>query len=239
MTHGHAAVGASEALRARASAGAKRWGLWALVVGLPLAYEFSGRLPGLRAYDGGSPAYWFAGLQVQFVLLAVAAAVVALVLLRGREGLASVGWPARMTPWHIAVGLAGVLGAVALAVYFQPAAVSTQIYGVTASTPVDVTERVALVVLALVAALVEETVWRGAIIAWLRPNLGLFAAAALSALSYAFYHPGLAWQWNVMFLQLLMAAVYTLLAVWRKNIGPAVFLHFLLVAGQLLAPVAR
>lgn len=223
----------------RSGEGARRLALWVMIVGLPLAYEWSGHLTGPRAYYGGNPAYWFAGLQVKLVLMGVGAAAVALGMGRGRGGLAALGWPARLRGWEVAVMAATLLLALAIALFYHPAVVSAQVYGVTASTPLNLLERVSLVGVALADALVQETVWRGAVVAWLRPHFGGFLAIGLSVASFVFFHPAPGWRWGQALVLLALALLYTGLVAWRRSLLPSIYLHFVLAAGQLLVPVAH
>jgi membrane protease YdiL (CAAX protease family) len=223
----------------RAGRGARRLALWLLLVGLPLAYEASDRLPAPHAFFSGDAAYWFAGFHTDLVLMGGAAAVVAFALWQSRQGLESIGWPRRLPLWSAALLVATVLGALALAAFYHPPTVSAQVYGVTASAPVTRPERLALVAWALVDAVVQESVWRGAVLAWLSPAAGRALAVALSAVSFGFFHPVLGWAWGQLALRVPLALLYSGLVLWRKNIGPAAYLHFVLSAGQLLAPVAR
>ncbi len=233
-------VGAHASVTARRSGeGARRLALWVMVVGLPLAYEWSDHLTGPRAYYGGNPAYWFAGVQVKLVLMAAGAAALAIGIGRGRGGLAALGWPARLRGWEIAVMACTLLLALAVALFYHPAVVSARVYGVTASTPVNLLERVSLVGVALADALVQETVWRGAVVVWLRPHFGGFLAIALSVASFVFFHPAPGWRWGQALVLLALALLYTGLVAWRKSLLPSIYLHFALAAGQLLVPVAR
>lgn len=217
--------------------GAKRLALWVALVGLPLAEEFSDRLPGERAYLLGDPSRWFAGLQLDLALAAVGAAVVAFVLWRDREGLASIGWPARLPHWQLALA-AGTIGlAVIAALFYRPPTVSTALVSVSASSPVTRLERISLVGAATAEALVQETLWRGAVIAWLRPVVGAAGAVAVSTASFVFLHPHLGIGWAQLALRLPLALLYAALARWGRNVAPSAYVHFLLTAGQLLAPL--
>ncbi len=223
----------------RAGDGARRAAIWIMVVGLPLAYEFSGRLAGPRNFYGGDAAYWFSGLQVKLVLMAVGALALAMGLRRSDGGLAAIGWPVRCAAWQIALMAATLLGALALALFYQPPAVSSAVYGVTASIPVGTLERLSLVGVALADALVQESIWRGAVIAWLRPYFGNVLPPAMSVASFLLFHPAFGWQWGRLVLLLPLTLFYTLVVIRRGSILPAVYVHFVLAAGQLLAPVAR
>ena len=216
--------------------GAKRLAIWVCLLGLPLAYEASTLLSGPGSFYSGNIWYWFSGFQVRIALSVIGAAVVLWALRRSGEGLTGIGWPRRLRLWEILGIMVVLAGAVAVTLQ-HPAHVSTQVAFVTASTPATPLERWALLVLAVVEALVQETIWRGALITWLEPSLGRFGAALASAASFTFYHPGFTFNGTQLAVAALVAATYTLLFLWRRSIGPSAFLHFLLTAGQLLAPV--
>ena len=217
-------------------AGAKRLAIWVCLLGLPLAYEASTLLSGPGSFYSGDIWYWFSGFQVRLALCAVGAVVVAWALRRSGEGLADIGWPRRLRLWEV-LGIGVVLAGAVAAVLHQPMHVSTQVAFVTASTPATPLERWALLLLAVVEALVQETIWRGALITWLEPSVGRFGAALLSAASFTFYHPGFTFNGMQLLVAGLIAVVYAALFLWRRSLGPCALLHFLLTAGQLLAPV--
>jgi membrane protease YdiL (CAAX protease family) len=233
-------AGASAAAPARPryappGSGAKRLALWLGLVGLPLAYEESAHLAGPRAYFSGQPAYWFSGLQVDLALTAVAAALVAFVLWRDGEPLASVGWPRRLPAWQWALGAVTVALALLAALAYHPPTVAAE--GITASAPVGALERVSLVGVAAAEALGQETFWRGAVIAWLKPVTGVGVAVAASVASFVFFHPPAGFSWTQLAIRLPLTLAYTALALGRRGVAPAAYLHFLVTAGQLLAPV--
>ncbi len=216
--------------------GAKRLAIWICLLGLPLAYEASTLLSGPGRFYSGDIWYWFSGFQVRLALTAIGAASVAWALRRSGERLTDIGWPRRLRWWEV-LGIVAVLAGAAAVALQHPAHVSTQVAFVTASTPATPLERWALLLLAVVEALVQETIWRGALITWLEPSLGRFGAALVSAASFSFYHPGFTFNGVQLAVAALVAVVYTLLFLWRRSIGPSAFLHFVLTAGQLLAPV--
>lgn len=214
---------------------ARRLAIWVCLVGLPLAYEFSGILPGPARFYSGDKAYWFAGLDVRAVLLAVGLAVVAFAMRQSGMGLADVGWPPRVRPWHVVVGGLLLAGAVLFALQ-HPGTVSPS-QPVSGSTPVTLGERVSFLGLAVAEAIGQEMIWRGALIRWLEPSVGTVGAALLAAASYVFYHAGFGLDFQTLRVVLPLTAVYTALVLWRKNLAPSTLLHFVVTAGQLTIPI--
>lgn len=215
---------------------AKRIAIWVLLLGLPLAYEASDLLAGPRAYYGGDRTRWFAGLDVRLILTALGLGVLLWALRAAGEGLTSIGWPRRIPVWQAIVLVLVLAGGVA-AVFYHPPTVSPVAAKVAASTPFTLLERAWVLVMAAAEALVQELVWRGALITWLEPRLGSGGAALLSAASFIFFHPAFGLTWQGLRVALPITAAYTFLFLWRRSIGPSAFLHFLLTAGQLLSPV--
>lgn len=226
---------ATRSLQARGNS-AKRVAIWVCVLGLPLLYEASVLLAGPRAYYGGDGSQWFAGLNVRLGLLAIGAAAIAWALWRSGEGLASLGWPRRLRWWEVAL-LALTLAAAVALVFYRPPHVSPNVLKVSASTPVTLLERGWLVALSLLEAVVQETIWRGALITWLEPRLGTGGAVLVSVGSYVFFHPTFAFSWHTLLVGLPVALLYTGLFLWRRSLGPCAYVHFLLTVGQLLSPV--
>ncbi len=215
---------------------AKRLAIWVCLLVLPLGFEASSLLAGPRDYYGGDKSQWFAGLDVRLALMAIALAVVLWALRRSGDDLWSIGWPRRLRPWEVALFGLALIGAIA-AVFYHPPTVSPLAFHVTASTPITLLERGWLLVLAMVESTVQELVWRGAMITWLEPRLGTGGAALLSAASFVFFHPTFALSWQALRVALPIVALYTFLFIWRRSIGPSVFVHFVLTAGQLLSPI--
>lgn len=215
--------------------GARRLAIWVCLVGLPLAYELSGALPGVERFYEGDKAYWFAGLDVRLVLLMIGVGVVAFAMRQSGMGLAAVGWPARLRAWHVVVGVLLLAGTVLFALQ-HPGTVSPA-QAVSGSTPVTLGERVAFVGLAIAEAIGQEMIWRGALIRWLEPSVGTFGAALLAAASYVFYHPGFGMKWQTLRVLVPLTVTYTILVLWRKNLVPSVLLHFIVTAGQLTVPI--
>ena len=217
-------------------AGARRLAIWLCLVGLPLAYESSGLLPGASRFYGGDASYWFSGLDLRLALTLIGLLALVWGLHRSGRNLQSIGWPRHLSAWQIAIGAALVLGAVALA-FTHPTTVSGASSGLSATTPVTHLERLWQVGLAVIEAPLQELIWRGALICWLEPSLGTGGAALFSGASYVMFHPGLAVTWQTLLISAFLTTVYTSLYLWRRSVLPSTLLHFLIVAGQLLAPV--
>lgn len=223
-------------VRQMRGAAAKRGAIWICLVGLPAAYEASNLLSGPRTYYQGDRYAWFSGLDVRLALTAIGLAAVLWALRRSGEGLVSIGWPKRLRWWEWALcGLVLVGGVVA--VFYHPPSVSVLELHVPVSTPITLLERAWLLPLAMAEAVVQELVWRGAMITWLEPSVGTGGAVLLSGLSYLFFHPVLGLTWGTLRLALPLVALYTLLFLRRRSVGPSAFIHYLLTAGQLLSPV--
>ncbi len=231
-----ASAPASEYTAQARGAGARRLAIWVCLVGLPLAYELSGILRGPERFYGGDRAYWYAGFDVRLVLLAVGVAVVVYALWRSRMGLSAVGWPARV-PIPVWIGAVLLVGVGVLLAMHHPASVSSSVLPVSASTPVDPLERACLLILAVTEAIGQETIWRGALIRWLEPSVGTVGAVLLSGASYIFYHPGFGVQVKTLAVTIPVTAVYSALFLWRRNLLPSTFLHFVITVGQLTIPI--
>jgi membrane protease YdiL (CAAX protease family) len=247
---------ASAHAAAAAGAAARRVAIWVCLVGLPLGYEASDLLAGPHAFYSGDAAYWFSGLYVRLALTLLGLALVLWAALRSGGGaddpgaagsrgpwralaaaLAALGWPRGLRWWEAALGAAVFAGALAL-VFQHPATVSAQVSPVSASTPVSLLERASLLGVAVVEAPAQELIWRGALIRWLEPSIGMGGAALLSTASFVFFHPTFAVAWQGLAAAVPVAIAYAALFLWRRSIGPSAFLHFLIVAGQLTIPVA-
>ncbi len=228
--------GAAPFLAAARGAGARRLAIWVCLIGLPLGYEASALLRGPANYYGGDRNYWFAGLDVHLVLTLVGLAAVALGLWRSGRPLRSIGWPARLRWWEWAAGLALVAGALLMAAH-HPGGISGSNASASASTPATDLERFSFAGVALLEAVGQELIWRGALITWLEPSLGTAGAALFSGASYVFFHPTFTFVWGQLLTGALVAAAYTALFLWRRSIGPPALLHFVIVAGQLLVPI--
>ncbi len=220
--------------RAR-GAGARRVAIWLCLVGLPLAYEASGFLPSVYHYYSGEADYWYAGLILRLVLVLVGVGIVGWALWRSGQSLADVGWPRPLRPWHLIVAGVLLVGALALALH-QPGSVSTGALPASASTPVGLQERLWFWALSVCEAVGQELIWRGALIRWLEPSLGTVGAALLAGVSFVFFHQGFGMSWPTLRIVLPVTLVYTALFLWRKNVAPSTFLHFVLTAGQLSIP---
>lgn len=230
-----AGLGAEHVLRARGQ-GARRLAIWVCLLGLPLAYELSGVLAGPERFYQGDRAYWYAGLDVRLVLLAVGLAVVGVAMRQSGQGLSAVGWPARIRAWHIIAGVV-LLGLGLLFALQHPGTVSGAAPALSSSTPVTPTERLAFLALAAVEAIGQEMIWRGVLIRWLEPSVGPVGAALLAGFSYLFYHQGFGVEWRSLRVLLPLTALYTALALWRKNLVPSTLVHFVVTAGQLTIPI--
>jgi membrane protease YdiL (CAAX protease family) len=229
-------TGAAPFLARARGAGARRLAIWLCLVGLPLGYEASALLRGPATYYGGDHAYWFAGLDVHLVLTLVGLAAVGLGLWRSRRHPSTIGWPSRLRWWEWVGGGALVLGALLLAAH-NPGGVSGSNVAASASTPATPLERFTFAGVALLEAVGQELIWRGALITWLEPSLGTAGAALFAGASYVFFHPAFTFTWGELLTSVLVAAAYTTLFLWRRSIGPPALLHFLVVAGQLLVPI--
>lgn len=228
--------GAGAFLAAARGAGARRLAIWVCLVGLPLGYEASVLLRGPAAYYGGDRAYWFSGLDVHLGLTTVGLLAVGWGLWRSGRLPSTIGWPTRLRWWEWVGGIALVAGALLVAAQ-HPGAVSGANAAASASAPATPLERFSLAGVALFEALGQEVIWRGALITWLEPSLGTAGAALFSGASYVFFHPTFTFAWGPLLTAALISAAYTALFLWRRSIGPSALLHFVVVAGQLLAPV--
>lgn len=227
---------ASARSREAVGSSAKRIAIWVLLLGLPLGYEGSDLLAGPHAFYGGDQSRWFAGLDVRLVLMVVGLAVVLWALRRSGEDLHSIGWPRGLRLWEIVMVVLTLAGGMAL-VFYHPPTMSSQVATITASAPVSLLERGWLLVLAVGEAVVQEIIWRGALITWLEPRLGTGGGALLSVASYVFFHPAFGLSWGALRVALPVACLYTALFIWRRSLGPSTYVHFLLTVGQLLTPV--
>jgi len=227
---------ATARMREAAGARGKRLAIWFCLLVLPLGFEASNLIAGPHAFYGGDKSRWFAGLDVRLALTAASLAVILWSLRRSGESLQSIGWPRRLRAWEIALIVLVLAGATA-AVFYHPPTISPLASKLTASTPVTLLERGWLLVLAVAESLVQELVWRGAMITWLEPRLGTGGAALLSVASYVFFHPTFGLSWQALRVALPVAALYTFLFLWRRSVGPSALVHFILTAGQLLSPI--
>ena len=236
MVGGKTAQPATEHISRVRGQAARRLAIWICLLGLPLAYEFSAVLPGPMRFYEGEKAYWYAGLDVRLVLLAVGLAAVAAAMRLSGQGLADVGWPPRLRAWHIIVGVA-LLGLGVVLALQHPASVSPAVQPVSGSTPITVGERLAFLGLTVAEAIGQEMIWRGVLIRWLEPSVGPVGAALLAGFSYMFYHPGFGIDFRTLRVLLPLTAVYTALVLWRKNLVPSTILHFVVTVGQLTIPI--
>jgi len=230
------ATDAARFLETTRGVGARRLAIWVCLVGLPLAYEATGMLPGPSRFYAGDASYWFSGFEIRVVLAAIGLAAVAWALVRSRRGLATLGWPRHVPWWQAVIAAVLFLGCVALALH-SPGTVSGSAAGASASTPATLLERWCQVVLVVVEAPIQELIWRGALITWLEPSLGTVGASLFAGASYLMFHPTFAVTWQMLVISGLLTCAYTGLYLWRRNLAPSILLHVLVLAGQLLVPV--
>ncbi len=217
-----------------AGEGWKRLTIWVVIVGFPLIYGMSRLIPSLRAYYAGQAGYWYAGLDIRLFFVVVGGLLLWQTMRASHLRLSDIGWP-RFRPWALGLFVL-TLGAFFL-VALHPIGGTEPYTKLSASTPIGTMERLSFLGLAVADAILQELLWRGAMLTWLRPVIGDVAAVLLCTVSYVFFYPQLGFGWSWLAAKVPVAVILMALVLWRKNVGTSVYVHFMVSALQLLGPI--
>lgn len=205
----------------------------AVLLGLALVFQYAQlAIPAVRAYlqdfDSNYRASWAGFTIIKQALLFV----LLLIVLQVKEGsLAGIGFPrADARRWTLAIGLVVFFLGAALLRTPDYTPLEAAIHW---SDPLHPGERALWVLLALTAAVVEETFFRGFAVVWTYRWSGHLPLAILfPAIVFAAGHAYAGWM-NVGF-AFLAALVFSAVFLWRRDLYWPMVAHFLFDAWILL-----
>ncbi len=213
-----------------------------LVFGVPVIQALLvSKLPDLRLMAGGdSSAWWRLALVTVVVQWSFFGVMVGVI---HRDGLELVGLGFRNARWRlhavvfaiVFISFSGVVAARHVGLYVPPT-VEGGSAAVRAFLPTTTGQSVFWLLLALTAAVCEESLYRGFLITYLRKILQgrAWIAVLVSAAVFALAHQGWAQSGAEFAGRTLLGVVMGGLYVWRKNLFLPILLHFMSNGSVLL-----
>lgn len=149
------------------------------------------------------------------------------------RGLADVGWPAVKLGDVIAVAsVLVVLGTLAI---LKPINAEFPIDEATFLLPRSVSEKLFFLLMALTAAVCEETIFRGAGMTLLKNRTGTWLAVLITTTAFVMMHGGIAQGIPAALARGTLGLIFVGLSSWRKNLRAAIYTHFAIDAALVLA----
>jgi uncharacterized protein len=206
----------------------------ALPIFLGLVMEM---LPPLRPFFAGDRAHWLRFWMTTLASLWVATGIVVLLMLQGGVGPAMVGL---RTPGHtLAVAVSVVIVALALGALIAGARAAGP--GPTAHPalflPHTRGERLLMVlVIAPSAAVCEELLYRGYVLGFLQPTIGLLPANLVQSLLFGFHHGGIRQGTRALVARAAIGCAFGLIATRAGTLTAVIAIHYLFDAALTLRP---